>query len=85
MADFMILLKVARTINTPTRDSYVDICGYAGIAGELAETKKKNPFHEPSTFAMDDEPTAPDSIPSAIYSRIAGDKITGDKITGVKG
>jgi hypothetical protein len=36
MADFMILLKVARTINTPTRDSYVDISGYAGIGGELA-------------------------------------------------
>lgn len=35
-ADLMILLKVARTINTPTRDSYVDIAGYAGIAGELA-------------------------------------------------
>lgn len=35
-ADFMILLKVARTINSPTRDSYVDIGGYAGIAGELA-------------------------------------------------
>jgi Domain of unknown function (DUF6378) len=36
MADFMILLKIARTINSPTRDSYVDIVGYAGISGELA-------------------------------------------------
>jgi Domain of unknown function (DUF6378) len=35
-ADLMVLLKVARTINSPTRDSYVDIAGYAGIAGELA-------------------------------------------------
>lgn len=41
MADFMILLKVARTINSPTRDSYVDIGGYAGIAGELAALEDK--------------------------------------------
>lgn len=42
-AEYMILLKMARTINSPTRDSYVDIGGYAGIAGELAqiETAKK--------------------------------------------
>lgn len=42
-AEYMILLKMARTINSPTRDSYVDICGYAGISGELAEieTAKK--------------------------------------------
>lgn len=39
MAEFMILLKVARTVNSPTRDSYVDIAGYAGIAGELADTE----------------------------------------------
>jgi hypothetical protein len=36
-AEYMILLKMARTINSPTRDSYVDIGGYAGIAGELAQ------------------------------------------------
>lgn len=43
-AEYMILLKMARTINSPTRDSYVDIGGYAGIAGELAqlETEAKN-------------------------------------------
>lgn len=41
VAEIMILLKVARTINSPTRDSYVDIGGYAGIAGELAENEKK--------------------------------------------
>lgn len=42
-AEYMILLKMARTINSPTRDSYVDVAGYAGIAGELAniETAKK--------------------------------------------
>lgn len=37
MAEYMILLKMARTINSPTRDSYVDIAGYGGIAGELAQ------------------------------------------------
>lgn len=36
IAELMILLKISRTINSPTRDSYVDIGGYAGIAGELA-------------------------------------------------
>jgi hypothetical protein len=39
-AEYMILLKMARTINSPTRDSYVDIGGYAGIAGELAKNEK---------------------------------------------
>lgn len=38
-AEFMILLKMARTINSPTRDSYVDIAGYSGIAGELAKNE----------------------------------------------
>lgn len=39
IAELMILLKVARATNSPTRDSYVDIGGYAGIAGELAENE----------------------------------------------
>lgn len=39
-ADIMILLKVARTVNSPTHDSYVDIAGYAGIAGELAKAEE---------------------------------------------
>lgn len=42
MAEFMVLLKMARTINSPTRDSYVDIGGYAGIAGELAKNETSN-------------------------------------------
>lgn len=57
MADFMILLKVARTINTPTRDSYVDIGGYAGIAGELAkiDSERKDTFNVATTFDLDDD------------------------------
>lgn len=39
-AEMMVLLKLARTINSPTRDSYVDIGGYAGIAGELAKDEQ---------------------------------------------
>lgn len=37
VAELMALLKLARTIKSPKRDSYVDIIGYAGIAAELAE------------------------------------------------
>lgn len=40
-ADIMIVTKVARTVNSPTRDSYVDIAGYAGIAGELSASPKE--------------------------------------------
>jgi hypothetical protein len=36
----MMLLKIARTIKSPTDDSYVDAAGYAGIAGELAAEEK---------------------------------------------
>ena len=32
----MILLKMARAVYTPTRDSYVDIAGYARCAAEIA-------------------------------------------------
>src|SRR4030095_12986664 len=42
VSDMMILLKVARTVNTPTHDSYVDISGYAGISGELAQVGRAN-------------------------------------------
>jgi hypothetical protein len=36
VANMMILLKMARAIHTPTRDSYVDIAGYAKCAAEIA-------------------------------------------------
>jgi hypothetical protein len=32
----MILLKLARAVYTPTRDSYVDIAGYAQCAAQIA-------------------------------------------------
>lgn len=40
VAELMMYLKLARTINSPTKDSYVDAAGYAGIAGELAQSEK---------------------------------------------
>ena len=36
VAHLMILLKIARAIYTPTRDSYVDIAGYARCASQIA-------------------------------------------------
>ena len=36
----MLAVKVARLIQTPDHeDSYIDLCGYAAIAGELASIK----------------------------------------------
>lgn len=35
-AHMMILLKLARSCYTPTRDTYVDIAGYARCAAEIA-------------------------------------------------
>lgn len=35
-AHMMILLKLARACKTPTRDTYVDIAGYARCAAEIA-------------------------------------------------
>ena len=39
VACLMILLKVARLAHSTenARDSFVDICGYAALAGEMAE------------------------------------------------
>lgn len=42
VAELMLLLKIARTVNSPTEDSYVDLIGYAALAGEMAETEKEN-------------------------------------------
>lgn len=35
-AHMMLLLKVARSCYTPTRDNYVDMAGYARCAAEIA-------------------------------------------------
>lgn len=37
VAECMLLLKIARTVASPTEDSYVDAIGYAAIAGEFAD------------------------------------------------
>ena len=36
VAHLMILLKMARAVYTPTRDSYVDIAGYARCCAQIA-------------------------------------------------
>lgn len=36
VAHLMILLKIARAIYTPTRDSYVDIAGYSRCAAQIS-------------------------------------------------
>lgn len=41
VAELMLLLKMARTVNSPTDDSYLDAIGYAAIAGELAELERE--------------------------------------------
>tara|TARA_B100000700_G_C14452395_1_gene582246 strand:+ start:289 stop:555 length:267 start_codon:yes stop_codon:yes gene_type:complete len=35
-AMMMLLVKVARTMERPKDDSFVDICGYAALAGEMS-------------------------------------------------
>lgn len=66
MAEYMILLKMARTINSPTRDSYVDIGGYAGIAGQLAKSET------PKTKGQHVSSTDPANVPASITSGAKG-------------
>ena len=40
VADMMILMKVARLAAGGTRDSYVDVAGYAACGGEILEEEK---------------------------------------------
>ena len=37
VAVMMILVKIARVQNCCTDDSFIDICGYGAIAGEISE------------------------------------------------
>tara|TARA_R110000796_G_scaffold149430_2_gene266251 strand:- start:584 stop:874 length:291 start_codon:yes stop_codon:yes gene_type:complete len=43
VATMMVLLKVARLINEYKEDSFVDICGYAALAGEMCNADIKHP------------------------------------------
>jgi hypothetical protein len=39
----LILLKIARLIYSPTKkDSWIDVAGYSGIGGEVADKEKGN-------------------------------------------
>lgn len=49
VAVMMALLKVARiTTGTGTRDSFVDLAGYAACGGEIAENEPKAPVAAPA-------------------------------------
>ena len=37
----MLLVKVARLKHRPTEDCYVDMAGYAAIAGEIEDTTQE--------------------------------------------
>ncbi len=43
VATMMMLLKIARLINEYKEDSFVDICGYAALAGEMSSADVKRP------------------------------------------
>ena len=40
VAMMLVLVKVARSIETPKDDSFVDIAGYAALAGEMSNVGK---------------------------------------------
>ena len=40
VAMMLVLMKVARSIETPKDDSFIDIAGYAALAGEMANVGK---------------------------------------------
>jgi hypothetical protein len=40
VAIFMLLVKVARFKHRPTQDCYIDMAGYAAIAGEINDRKE---------------------------------------------
>lgn len=58
IAEMMILLKVARLIQSPTDDTYIDIAGYAGLAGELSdrETEVPDTFGQANNIVINIEP-----------------------------
>jgi hypothetical protein len=43
VAMMMMLVKVARLMHTYKEDSFVDICGYAALAGEMSRVDVKRP------------------------------------------
>ncbi len=43
IAVMMMLVKVARCIHAYKEDSFIDMCGYAALAGEMANADVKRP------------------------------------------
>ena len=46
VSHMMILLKIARVVFTPTRDSYVDIAGYARCGAQIAGFEQEEKTNE---------------------------------------
>jgi hypothetical protein len=44
VAHLMVLLKIARAVYTPTRDTYVDIAGYARCCAQIAGFEEQKPY-----------------------------------------
>jgi hypothetical protein len=49
-AHMMILLKLARACYTPTRDTYIDIAGYARCAAEISGFELNNGEQQETNF-----------------------------------
>jgi|TARA_R110000744_G_scaffold226682_1_gene345057 hypothetical protein len=43
VAVMMMLVKIARLMNEYKEDSFVDICGYAALAGEMSNADTRRP------------------------------------------
>lgn len=82
-AEFMITVKLARLANSPTFDTYVDIAGYAALAGELSGASPK----ASSTPAVPDFATGqPNFDPTAhIISNRSPEEIRADMQKVVEG
>lgn len=56
VANLMVLLKVARSLyGEPITDHFLDMAGYAAIAGELAEVEEKGPRDLPGIWTKESE------------------------------
>lgn len=82
VAELMLLLKIARTVNSPTEDSYVDLIGYAALAGEMAETERKEQYLDsitmkdtPNVSIKLNLPESPDAEQIDAIAKAAGEQL----------
>jgi hypothetical protein len=59
VANMMVLLKIGRSLyGEPITDHFMDMAGYAAIAGELAEAGEREDQPSPATRAIFGDPEA---------------------------